>query len=312
MPGHVRNKNIQFDDDDYYDEDDYYEDDYDDDYYDEPVAQPKPTAQPKPAQTSNRKGKPYLLSSSLHRRVPTPSPSDHFEGIVWGHVPPERMSRITEEPRRRHGRLLGGSGKPSKLQALAAQRRKQQEEKRSQGSDQDTTRIEAKDGGQSSLGILDKLNKRSEANKPEGFSQDTVQHSAQDRMSRYKRQKVDQDEPALSSEGHTENEAIAVEEAPSVEQYTLRAPPSMFASALMGRPQAHSDARQRYSLVVANTDPFAGPSPDDVVSKAQSKASQTPKKPPAKQNTNGVTQGVASMKIAEVSLEPSFASFCCL
>ena len=309
MPGHVRNKNLQYDDDDFYDEDDYYEDDYDEaGYYDEPVAQP----QPPPAKPTVRKGKPPHFVHFCQHCIPMPTSrrADYFAGIPWGHIPPHRMSRMLEDRQGPRGRLLGGSGKPSKLQALAAQRRKQQEDNKTQGNHVDQQNGRATNG--SSLAILDKLNAHSGTRGEEYGQRDDRQSLNGPSSHRYKRQKMETLEsegtPVLEDRASTH---VQDQDEPPAAAYDLRAGPSKFANGLLGAPKSSQQLQDAHGYHVratakADTNPFAGPSPDDIVSKAQSRPTQhQPKKPPStktangKTSTNGVTQGVAALKVAE-------------
>ena len=366
MPGNVRTKNIDYDDDDYYDEEDDYYDDYGyedggdageqlyggDDYYDEPVA--KPPATPLAAQSKantfaitkiNQKGKHFTPTNQpctcTWPRSSTPlrdcreystrhfevlpliglaqdsttsamsqymKPSSYFEGIQWGLSPNSRSGSIIEVPHRRRGGLLGGSGKISKLQALAAQRRKEQEEKKNREA---TLGPEsAPSSKSSSVAILDKLSKPTAFLDQQSTTSTNGTLLSKDPPSRYKRQKLEQPAPEAepsAAQVLPKQQSTWSEEKPREETFEVRARPSVFASALVRDLQpAHSSAETstQYEVVVTDTNadsnPFAGPSPDDVVQKAQSKSKQ----PPAKKNENakaapknGVVQGVAAMKI---------------
>ncbi|KAH0269103.1 hypothetical protein KCU71_g19229, partial [Aureobasidium melanogenum] len=61
---------------------------------------------------------------------PHTNPADLFNGIPWFNVPEERVGCIVSEQVRPPLRLLGGTGKPSKLAALAAARKKKEAEQK--------------------------------------------------------------------------------------------------------------------------------------------------------------------------------------
>ena len=294
MPGHVRNKNLQLDDDDYYD-DDYYDDYDEDDYYDEPVSAPKPRQQP--LTKANAPKGVYHFPSLLphHHPMPTMSTPGHFDGISWSSIPLGRLGNIVELPRHPRGQLLGGSGKPSKLQALAAQRRKHQDEKKRGNEIQGAA-------DSSAVSILDKLN----AATADSEERTTVVKGVK-LASRYKRQKTEA--PQETVESDLRGESPPVED--SIEKtdeprYSLRAGPSLFATALLRPVQAPNVSidswhyRLRTVDGKTNADPLAGPSPDDVVSKAQSKGNKSAKVPQSsKPASNSLTQAVAALKVSE-------------
>jgi len=217
------------------------------------------------------------------------SAADFFADTPWLSVPPERLGNITIEPLHARGGLLGGSStsaKPqSKLAALAAARKKAAEEKK-----------RAAEGGQDGTGeaavgesVLDRLSalKVHGANTSTGNAQPATSASRALPIRSYpKRQKIEEPEPELES---APQEAAATELAqlekprgPTAEELT--APPSIFARTMLGSPSprsipaATSEDVSLFSLPYQHdpkqtNDPFAGPSPDDVVIKAQSKGS---------------------------------------
>ena len=217
------------------------------------------------------------------------SAADFFADTPWLSVPPERLGNITIEPLHARGGLLGGSStsaKPqSKLAALAAARKKAAEEKK-----------RAAEGGQDGTGeavagesVLDRLSalKVYGTNAAAGQAQPATSAPKALPIRTYpKRQKIEEPEPEPES---TPQEAAATEPAqpekpqgPTAEELT--APPSIFARTMLGSPisqpapAATSEDVSLFSLPYQHdpeqtNDPFAGPSPDDVVIKAQSKGS---------------------------------------
>ncbi|KAL9057724.1 MAG: hypothetical protein Q9162_002198 [Coniocarpon cinnabarinum] len=288
MPGHVRNKNLHYDDDDFYDDYDDYDDGFDDDYGDEPVAQPIRAPPPKTKPTNSRK--------------------DPFDGIHWGRIPSHRASKIVEVPYRTRGRLLGGSEKPSKLQALAAQRRKLQEERNHGNPQASVAALLGVRNDDKTSNLLGQLPTRTQVRGTQHAGGDARMTSNDGSNARSKRQKVEEPESKTRSTSDTgmfdRNGTSTSSVSPCARE--MRAEPSAFASALI-TPSTDHPFRQEprhYQLKVTrgtNQNPFAGPSPDDVVSKAQSKstAPQRKKSPPRKSNPNGAVQGVAAMKISD-------------
>ena len=201
-------------------------------------------------------------------------------------------------PGRPKGRLLGGSSmasgnKPSKLAALAASRKKAQEERKKLGQDHDGKATQDKDRT-SSVALPDKLRIRSR-DQPE----DTRETLSQGRrveiaeteeineqaLRTSKRQKRDEPpaEPQSPAEVASPKEEQKREQAPPQD---IRKTPSSFATALLGPNTPPKSQQGRVTDIVfslaypgsinsghqeANADPFSGPSPDDVVNKAQFK-----------------------------------------
>ena len=217
------------------------------------------------------------------------SAADFFADTPWLSVPPERLGKITIEPLHVRGGLLGGSStgaKPqSKLAALAAARKKAAEEKK-----------RAAEGGQDGTGeavagesVLDRLSalKVHGTNASNGNAQAIASSSRSLPIRSYpKRQKIE--EPQPEPESAPADPAIAEPaqpekpRGPTAEELT--APPSIFARTMLGDPSpqsapaATSEDISLFSLPYQHdpkqtNDPFAGPSPDDIVIKAQTKGS---------------------------------------
>jgi elongation factor 1 alpha-like protein len=170
------------------------------------------------------------------------------------------------------GRLLGGS---SKLAALAAARKKKEAEKAAAAAESTTDR---------SINLLDRLGKDKSTS-----SEQSVQTNKMTFPTRQKRQSAAKQEP--QPEARTE-----VPEASPIQREDLRANPSTFAETLLGNGTLQLDdgvslnrttsndgevqADRSFTLPYmsdpeyAKRDPFAKPSPDDVVLRAQSKDSQ--------------------------------------
>lgn len=195
----------------------------------------------------------------------------------WLQIPGERRT-IFVEPSYPHGGLLGGSPdavpKMSKLQALAAARKKKAQEQKSIAS----------------MGVVEKpmgelaISNTSE-NSDRGSSSDAASCAARTGPRSYPMRKRKNSSPhrmtpqPVDPIQQTSPQPIEYKiPAPSIEQ----AKPSAFASIMFGNSEPtliHSLPKALFSLPYSanpsahSTDAFAGPSPDDVVLAAQSKGS---------------------------------------
>jgi len=190
------------------------------------------------------------------------------------------------EPVRAPLQLLGGSstGKPSKLAALAAARKRKATE-------------EASGENTGAVSLLDQLVTRS------GQAKDVPSQPPPSRTYPIRKRKspspVPEPEPAAKLEDLPETVVAP--------QPNLSTTPSIFAETMCGTSSrqsknnspAFSDS-MRTILYGHNsyngTNPFAGPSPDDIVTQAQSKGS---KKSNNIKSTTGATNGVANLSLEE-------------
>lgn len=215
--------------------------------------------------------------------------TDPFKDIPWHNLPEERKGTILVEPLHPPLRLVGGSapaGKPSKLAALAAARKKKE-------ADQKAGNVavnEDKPVGATSL--LDRLGSKpsqspqtqpAEPTKHENMPPITAQRAYPIR----KRKSPSPPPPVEERRPSPSEPTISQPVVPIPNLPSIRADPSIFAQAMCGggarRPSAHADATHFKENIVptlfgndsnfANTNPFAGPSPDDVVQQAQAKGS---------------------------------------
>lgn len=218
------------------------------------------------------------------------SAADFFADTPWLNVPQERLANILIEPVFPRGGLLGGSAaaKPqSKLAALAAARKKAAEDKKRGAEPEQSSGGDGLGDGTGSTALLDRLNalKVGKPGDQDGANQ-TLSTTKPASRAYPKRQKLEEPEPEPQP---PEPEPAPTEpekpQGPTVEE--LSAPPSIFASTMLGssskaskpRPAATTDSLAPFSLPYPHdskqtNDPFAGPSPDDIVIKAQSKGSQ--------------------------------------
>ena len=213
------------------------------------------------------------------------SARDFFKDCPWLKIPLERQALILIEPLCPRGRLLGGSGeaapKVSKLAALAAARKKKENEKLSERDSKAIT---------SSTALLDKLRigdqnaegKRitEEANDRSGktarlnlsHTASTSQPATKEGRKYPARKPKAPPEPAPPPQ--SEEPPSPLEDTPEPPP-ALLASPSVFARTMFGSastPDSVINSRlsfSPYTLNIAESNPFADPSPDDVVANAQ-------------------------------------------
>lgn len=213
------------------------------------------------------------------------APADYFRGISWNRdeIPKPMLSNLIPQPRCPRGGLLGGSSKPSKLAALAAARKKKEEEKRT------VTPASEPDQSERAIALLDRLTLKKENVQPLQ-SPGMLETSARSRFT--SRQKLSEQSTEEPLQPEQQPEEIEIRTPPP----DLRAVPSLFARAICQQPSADvqsdnltrassASSRQwssKFVLPYANDpsymkdNPFAKPSPDDVVLRAQSKGSLPP------------------------------------
>jgi elongation factor 1 alpha-like protein len=191
------------------------------------------------------------------------SAADFFKDCPWLKVPEHRRSEILIEPLYSRRGLLGGasSGKVSKLAALAAKRRQKESEQQSASSvDVDA---KSKDDYVASLAKL----KVSQAPKTKLDPGSDIHSAPPDSTS------ATQAEQTLSEktkEFSTDDKQSKPGEDLLLAQ-DLRAAPSAFGSIMTNHDTAVGQALETLFLTAPAAVPasFAGPSPDDIVTKAQ-------------------------------------------
>ncbi|KAL8924887.1 MAG: hypothetical protein Q9208_003770 [Pyrenodesmia sp. 3 TL-2023] len=251
-----------------------------------------------------------------------------FADAPWLSIPLERQGEILIEPLYPCGRLLGGSSKQggpkvSKLAALAAARKKKENEKQSGVESQQPN---------SSVALLQKLKNEDPNTKPtEGTGLSLSQEHAastpikepsslKSRKYLIRRRRSSHDEASAteiaktpaSTTGATEDQA----EKSTVQPLPMAAP-STFARTMIGPQQGPQtsfvETPQILTLPVPSSfdsstkkNPFAGPSPDDIVTKAQTSSKEAKATKRAAQplkddkvTTNGISQGVSEIAIDE-------------
>ncbi|KAI4124684.1 MAG: hypothetical protein LQ338_004684 [Usnochroma carphineum] len=250
-----------------------------------------------------------------------------FADAPWLDIPVERQGEILIEPLYPRRGLLGGSSnqggpKVSKLAALAAARKKKENEKQSSAEPQQSN---------SSVALLERLKTKDHSNETkdakgstgptqEGAGHVSLKESSPIRIRKYQtRRRSSHDEASANDVVTAALHCPGVFEDSAETQTSLPLPiasPSIFARTVVGclREPLVSlvEPVQTLSLpfsqnAYSNTklDPFAGPSPDDIVTKAQtwSKGAKPAKKTSQLSQedkaTNGIAQGVAEATIDE-------------
>lgn len=213
--------------------------------------------------------------------------AEFFHDMPWLDIPNERRTTFIEPPRPRGG-LLGGSassGKMSKLQALAAARKKKAEEKRSgnqkleiqkmQSSAIHTTPEPLKEPTKHTSGTLaERLSGRRDIKSlpihTKAQTRPTSDRTVED-LDTVTAQSCISD---LSTEDSSLDALIA---APSTLARTLFGPPTIRSAPVPRRQQCYELPYMRF-FTSSVADAFSEPSPDDVVLAAQSKGSLLAKK----------------------------------
>ncbi|KAL8666818.1 MAG: hypothetical protein Q9202_001058 [Teloschistes flavicans] len=241
----------------------------------------------------NAKGLHYSLPPRMKSSCDMkPSAADFFADAPWLNIPLERRGDILIEPLYPQGGLLGGSPtsigpKTSKLAALAAARKKKENEKQNTSEAQNAN---------TSVALLSKLRNQSpnretsDAASESTSSRSEVVASVQAQKSpkeserrKYPTRRRESLDAQLSAGGafaatkiYDARDPVQQAQPPSVPA----ARPSTFAMTVLGRSQdsqlllAESFESLVFSLPPTSQtnakNPFSGPSPDDVVIKAQS------------------------------------------
>lgn len=201
-------------------------------------------------------GEPYSASFNM---------VDFFRDMPWFKTPMERHTLFVAPLQR--GGLLGGSGegapKMSKLQALAAARKKKAQEQKSSGDagvEKPMAEMKINDSTQNGSTSEEAAPPRQTRGFPIRKRKDSNPH-----------EKIVK-EPPPEREPETQN----VDSEPPEDQ----AEPSAFASTMFGQISSPTSRKQssmftlpyNVASIPIVTDPFSGPSPDDVVIAAQSQS----------------------------------------
>ncbi|TLD32256.1 elongation factor tu gtp binding domain-containing protein [Venturia nashicola] len=226
------------------------------------------------------------------------SAAEFFQDVPWGQVPISRLATLSHRPMYPGGGLLGGSSKLAKLAAL----RKQKEQK-NQAASLDT------DAGRS-IAILDRLSVKKENDKDIS----TALHNTS--LDKPKPTFPIRQKRAASPIREPEPKQEETPPPPSVPKSELLALPSVFAQTIFGQetpcaggasldtshPSQRGERRtsDAFTLPFMNNpefmkhSPFSGPSPDDIVLRAQSKGIKSSNNGKA---TNGIAKDVAALSV---------------
>ncbi|KAL8909493.1 MAG: hypothetical protein Q9207_000173 [Kuettlingeria erythrocarpa] len=249
-----------------------------------------------------------------------------FVDAPWLNIPVERQGEILIEPLYPRGGLSGGSSnqggpKVSKLAALAAARKKKENDTEGRMESQQPN---------SSVALLRKLKNQDpdvESTERKG-SNPTQKHAASTEIKEPLSLKPRKYPTRRRRSSHDKTSALDIAQAPASptgakedhaekpnEQPLPLAAPSTFARAMIGPQQgSRTPFVETYQMPILSVpssfgsstkkDPFAGPSPDDIVTKAQTSSKAKPAKKAAQlpkddKVTTGVSQAVSEMTIDE-------------
>ncbi|KIX96399.1 uncharacterized protein Z520_07665 [Fonsecaea multimorphosa CBS 102226] len=250
-------------------------------------------------QTNGSKSKLALLCSSpasLSRHLATIatcsnpfSAADFFKDSPWLQIPEHRRAQIIITPLYPRFRLLGGAsnnGKTSKLAALAAKRRQKESERLDAQTTDDTG------SQQDYLSSLNKLRISQPSRVKSESSDASASPLAESQLQSQKNDHRHGDSVQIDSK-HKSSQG-APDASLEVDQ-RLRAGPSAFASIMTSRDADTylPSSSDLFSIGVnAKSFNFAEPSPDDIVTKAQTGKATTPATSKAK-DTNRAKSGLA-------------------
>ncbi|KAK6581257.1 hypothetical protein PZA11_005948 [Diplocarpon coronariae] len=220
------------------------------------------------------------------------SSSEFFKDMPWMNSPMDRQAEFIAPPLPRGG-LLGGSSdgapKISKLQALAAARKKKGQEQKSGGS----SAVEKPMAGLS-------LNSGTSNAKPRSPTKPTSRGFPM-------RKRKDSNPHEKAAKPPIEREPEPMSDEPAEDPLHDQAEPSAFANTMFSSPESSTPRPHIFSMPYSNdatpttTDPFAGPSPDDIVIAAQSKAkgggSKGPPKTSGEKRVDQIASGVEATKL---------------
>ncbi|RDW85578.1 hypothetical protein BP5796_03903 [Coleophoma crateriformis] len=235
--------------------------------------------------------------------------AEFFKDTPWFNVPIERQA-VLIPPLYPRGGLLGGSSdgapKMSKLQALAAARRKKAQEQKSES-------ISEVDKPMASLSLGPSTGKAHDTSLDREHSQSAVEQKPVSRGFPLRKRKNSNPHekapkaPPIEVEPTQEREEMDLDQAQNDQASPSAFASTMFGSATTSHRKPENIFTMPYTATIVATSPtdaFAGPSPDDVVLAAQSKASKKGGKDSSKTpKTNGekkadqIASGVEAMKL---------------
>ncbi|KAJ4012975.1 hypothetical protein NW766_006791 [Fusarium irregulare] len=223
-----------------------------------------------------------------------------FSDMPWLNVPQERQTLFVEPERPRGGLLGGGEGpKMSKLQALAAARKKRTEEKKEQEKvTKDVSNLSIAESGKENRAPP---SQRRQA--PPAASQD---FALQQETTKDHKPIVEDKKQEDTAAGY--KDPFLLDGFPEVEVVS-QAKPSAFAQTLFGSAPAKSQRPDVFAMPYTSSSIFAAqafaePSPDDVVLAAQAKAGKQPaaKAPKKPQKEKGKDVSEAEKNVSELKI----------
>ena len=226
-------------------------------------------------------GTPFLTGHEIKRRL-VPLRTE-FDDMPWLNVPHHRQAVLLAPPRPRGGGLLGGGEAPkmSKLQALAAARKKKAEDKKGQDR---TAQVE---GSMKRMSITEGPSKESTDSSPnpakrqKNTENDTLEPRQTETSSQSAAISQTKQLDASRDDVAAQPTSLASPSPPAVVQVSVaRSYPSVFAQTLCGSaPDARRANRSDVFAMPYASSPafraeaFSEPSPDDIVLAAQAKGS---------------------------------------
>ncbi|KAI1493889.1 hypothetical protein F5X96DRAFT_676780 [Biscogniauxia mediterranea] len=290
------------------------------------IAPSAPSSAKNATAKKSKTGEPYEQKSTQRLSF-----ASFFSDMPWQGIPKQRET-VFIEPVRPRGGLLGGAGAPgkmSKLQALAAARKKKADEQKSdenlvQKTAQEMARLSlprtspdsVKPGVKSSTMAIGS----GSSSVPQGLDGVAEEKPTEPNRSRLREKQSHTQSPSQDHGTDIAATAQSVDiEFQSVVGYAEPAAPSAFAQALLG--PAHistsSGPRNQYlfpymSYTSSVADAFSEPSPDDLVLTAQSKASNktlaattSKKKGGSDAKGDAVAHSIKTLKVDDTPLPKS-------
>lgn len=224
---------------------------------------------------------PHIVHSFLKMVPPRRSLSAYFSDMPWLDVPEDRQTVFIAPERPRGGLLGGAEGAPpmTKLQKLAAARKKKSDEKK------ENTKIGATEDGIKKLSLSDQGHKESVIQAVPAAKRQKLTTRLDDSQTLSPKLPEDRKEDMPGAPETVASSAQLPPTAPSFERQDIvvappRATPSAFARTLIGSAHGSSDNKAPTYFPMPYTFsasfsriPFNEPSPDDVVLAAQAKGS---------------------------------------
>ncbi|KAF2649085.1 hypothetical protein K491DRAFT_735684 [Lophiostoma macrostomum CBS 122681] len=227
--------------------------------------------------------------------------TDFFFDVPWGNVPQERLGTISIQPLLPRGRLLGGSSRPSKLAALAAARKRKQEEAKIASAQPALS--EAKSETDKAVSLLDRLNVKENDAAPTHSSDGGEAIRRESVAKRYPLKKRAPSPEVVETK--VDEDESAGEQIPLPEFPDIRTGPSTFASTLCGRGGASADLDSGFASIspfpnsTGLLQAFKGPSPDDIVLNAQAKGTKPKSTQPKKTKGDKLAASMEKMAVEE-------------